>query len=61
MLPSVYRLRCWNHTINSTKAWLRRHGATSTEIPVYVASMHELFHQATEADYLCNLEVLKRD
>ena len=61
ILPSVYRLRCWNHTINSAKTWLRRHGATSTEIPVYVASMRELFHQATEVDYLCKLEVLKKD
>ena len=25
ILPSVYHLRCWNHTINSAKAWLRRH------------------------------------
>jgi len=50
ILPSVYRLRCWDHTNNSVKAWLRGHGATSSEIPVYVASMRELFHQATEAD-----------
>ena len=34
---------------------------TSTEIPVYVASMRELFHQATEADYLCKLDVLRKD
>ena len=50
ILPAVYRLRCWNHIINSTKAWLCGHGATSSEIPVYVASMCELFHQDTEAD-----------
>ena len=35
-LPGVYRLQCWNHLINSVKAWLRSHGAASAEIPVYV-------------------------
>ena len=61
ILPSVYCLRCWNHTINSTKAWLHGHGATSSEIPLYVAGMRELFHQSSEADYLAKLEELKKD
>ena len=61
VLPSVYRLRCWNHTINSIKTWLQGHGAASSEIPVYVASMRELFHQANETEYLAKLEELKKD
>ena len=32
-------------------------GASSSKIPVYI----ELFHQATEADYLTKLEQLKTD
>ena len=31
-LPKLIRVRCWNHTINSVKAWLRRHGATSADM-----------------------------
>ena len=61
ILPSVYRFRCWNHTINSVKVWLQGHGETPREIPVYVASMRELFHQASEAEYLAKLENLKKD
>jgi len=34
------------------KVWLQGHGATPHEIPVYVATMHELFHQASEAENL---------
>ena len=61
VLPGVYRLRCWNHTINAVKVWLRNHGATSSEVPVYIASIRELFHQASESDYLSKLEELKVD
>ena len=28
-LPKVVWLRCWNHTINAAKVWLKKHGATS--------------------------------
>jgi len=56
VLPGVYRLRCWNHTINRVKMWLCNHGAMSSEVPVYIASIRELFHQASESDYLSRLE-----
>ena len=39
--------------------WLCKNGATSIEVPMYIASIRELFHQATEADYLFKLEELK--
>ena len=34
---------------------------SSSEIPVYIASIRELFHRATEADHLAKLEQLKTD
>jgi len=61
VLSGVYRLRCWNHAINAVKVWLRNHGATSKAVPVYIASICELFHQASESDYLSKLEELKVD
>ena len=40
------------------KAWLHSHGATSTEIPVYISHLRQLFHQETESMYLQKLEEL---
>ena len=47
-LPSSNRLQCWNHTINAAKAWLKKRGATSSEVPLYVSHICELFHQPSE-------------
>lgn len=58
-LQGVAGLRCWNHTINSVKLWLRRHGANSNEIPVYVSNIWKLLHQPTENDYVNKLEELQ--
>ena len=58
-LVGVIRIKCWNHIINSVKLWLRRHGAKSTEIPVYVSNLREIFHQQTYQDYLTKLDALK--
>lgn len=60
-LPGVVRLRCWNHTINSVKLWLRRHGATSSEVPIYISNIREMFHQPTEEEYLTKLQELQVD
>ena len=60
-LPGVHRLQCWNHLINSIKMWLRRHGATSAEIPVYVSHLRQLFHQETEDSYNKMLTQLQSD
>ena len=47
-LLSVQRLQCWNHTISAAKVWLRNHNAASSEIPVYVSHLRDLFHQPSE-------------
>ena len=41
-LRNVQRLLC---CINSAKVWLRKHGATASEIHVYISHLRELFHQ----------------
>ena len=58
-LPNSKRLQCWNHTINAAKAWLKKHGATSSEVPVYVSHIRELFHQPSEKEYVSRLEELR--
>ena len=60
ILPKVRRFLCWNHTINAAKMWLRQHGASSTEIPVYISDIRELLHQASACEYECLLEQLKQ-
>jgi len=44
-------LRCWNHTINAAKAWLKKHGATSQEILVYVSHLRELLNRSSITEY----------
>lgn len=58
-LPKLARIRCWNHTINAAKVWLRGHGATSSEIPVYVSNLRELFHKPSKELYQEELQILK--
>ena len=43
-LPMVTRLRCWNHTINAMKGWLKKHGALHSEVPVYVSHLKQLLN-----------------
>ena len=50
-LPSVTRLRCWNHLLRDVTRWLRSHGAKSDDVSVYLSDLRELFHQPTEAEY----------
>ena len=50
-LANVQRLQCWNHMISAAKRWLHSHGAQAAEIPYYVSSLRELFHQPSEEDY----------
>ena len=38
-LPKICCLLCWNHLISAVKFWLRKHGATYTEVPVYVSDI----------------------
>ena len=60
-LPGVTRVRCWNHTINAAKLWLRRHGAASDEIPAYISYLRDLFHQTSEDSYKQRLEELQTE
>ena len=41
--------------------WLRCHGASASEIPVYVSNIRDLFHQQTENDYELQLTQLKQN
>lgn len=41
------------------KFWLRKHGATSSEVPVYVSDIRELLHQPSASEYQCQLDQLK--
>ena len=50
-LPKVVCLRCWNHTINAAKVWLKKHVATSQEVPVYVSHLRELLNQCSTSGY----------
>lgn len=58
-LPGFVRLRCWNHTFSSARFWLRNHGATSREIPVYMEDLRSLFHSASPEEYYTGLEEVK--
>ena len=60
ILPKVHRFLCWNHVINSAKMWLRQHGASSAEVPVYVSDIRDLLHQPSVEDYQCQLDQLKK-
>ena len=42
-LPGFVRLCCWNHTFSAVRFWLRKHGATAKEIPVYMEDFRSLF------------------
>ena len=58
-LPNIRRFLCWNHAINAVKFWLRKHGTTASEVPVYVSDIRDLLHQETEMEYCERLEELK--
>ena len=57
-LPNIRRFLCWNHAINAVKFWLRKHGATASEVLVYVSDIRDLLHQETdlEMEYCERLE-----
>uniref|UniRef100_A0A1X7SVU8 MULE transposase domain-containing protein n=1 Tax=Amphimedon queenslandica TaxID=400682 RepID=A0A1X7SVU8_AMPQE len=58
-LPQIRRFLCWNHIINSSKNWLKNHGASSAEVPIYVGNIRDLLHQKSEEDYSSRLGELK--
>ena len=60
ILPKVRHFLCWNHVINSAKMWLRKHGASSAEVPVYVSDIRDLLHQPFVENYQCQLDQLMK-
>ena len=56
-LSNVIRVRYWNHTINAIKHRLRKHRASTVEIPVYISNVRELLNQSTEERYLENMKL----
>ena len=58
-LPGFARLRCWNHTFSAARFWLRKHGAASKEIPVYLEDLQSLFHTISPEEYHTGLEEVK--
>ena len=57
-LPGFTRLRCWNHTFSAARFWLKKHGATSKEIPVYMEDLRSLFHASSIEEYQSDLKEL---
>lgn len=43
------------------KAWLKQHGASASEIPVYVSHVRDLLHQPSKDKYMTRLEELRKD
>ena len=56
----VTRLRCWNHTINAMKGWLKKHGATNSEVPAYVSHLRELLNSTSKESYEANIKELSK-
>ena len=52
-LSKVQRVGCWNHVINAV---LKKHGASSQEIPVYTAYIRDLLNQPNYESYLMSLK-----
>jgi len=50
-LPQAVHVSCWNHAINAMKVWLKKHGATAAEIPMYTGYFRDLLNQPCRADY----------
>ena len=60
VFPQIPQLRCWNHIIRDVKAWLRKHGASSEEVSVYVADIQNMFHLPTEKQYTDSLQEMEK-
>ena len=51
-------LRCWNHIFRSTMRWLRRHGAPTQDVAVYMSDTRHLLHLPSEEEYTSELDRL---
>ena len=50
-LPTLHHLQCWNHLYRDIRFWLRKHGALSTDIAVYLDDVSHLFQSCSEEEY----------
>ena len=50
-LPNLHQLHCWNHLYRDVRFWLRKHGAPSADISVYIDDISHLFQSQTEKEY----------
>ena len=46
-----------NHTTNVIKHWLRKHGASTVEIPVNISNVRNLINQSTDELYVEKLKL----
>ena len=60
-LPNVKRVLCWNHIVNAIKTWLKKHGSTASEIPVYTSYVRELLCQQSLVAYNEKLESFRKN
>ena len=60
-LPDVPLLLCWNHLFRDVRLWCHKHGASSSDITVYIADMKSLFHAKSVTEYDTLLQKFKRD
>ena len=58
-LPQVFHVSCWNHLIRDIRFRLTKHGASSSDIAVYLDDVRSLFHSATKSNYDSKLDKMK--
>lgn len=59
-LPTVTRLRCWNHITRDVKRWLRSHAAPSQDVLEYTKYVQQIFHQRTLVEYQTQLDEMQK-
>ena len=47
-LPNLRRVQCWNHHFRDIRFWLRKHGAPSSDITIYIDDVSRLFHSRSK-------------
>ena len=50
-VSNLQQLQCWNHIYRDIRFWLRKRGAPSTDITIYIDNISNLFHSASEDEY----------
>ena len=50
-VPDLKMVQCWNHLFRDTCFWLRKRGAPTADITIYIDDMSQLFHSLSEEAY----------